>query len=320
MEGPTASTLFSRRLTQRDEPERPRWQEAADRLEVVLRNPVFLTGLRAPLVGVAVAPQLMAYAILEGSLLPAALATGFQKTFAEILARAIGNLERAPPRLVGGSGLARLETEDGRVASRVLLPGFFDAFQEVVGGRPVCAIPDAGTCLLADANDDDAVLHLHDVAFDAWRASDAPLSPVLYQPSGEGFAPLQLDDGHPATRAARRAAAVLLASVYADQAASFEGADDRPLLAPFEIAPHDELGVLTCTVAVRGIEALLPETDLVLLRETEEDAGSRLVLRATLERARLLVAVPDFDPPRFGLIGFPAEGADDETPGAGLLR
>ncbi len=320
MEGRTASALFSTRVTQRDEAERPSWRDAAEHLEVVLRNPVFLTGLRAPLVGVAVAPHVMAYATLGGSLLPAAIATGFEKTFAEILARAIGNLENAPPKLVRGDGLARLEAEDGRVAARVLLPGFFDAFEEVVGGRPICAIPDAGTCLLASSDDDDAVVQLYEAAFDAWRESDAPLSPVVYQPSGEGFAPLALEGGHPATAAARRAAAVLLASVYADQAASFDGADDRPLLAPFEIAPHEELGVVTCTVAVRGVEALLPETDLVMLREADDGASARLVPRASLERARALVAVPDFDPPRFGLIAFPDEGTEDEPPGTGLLR
>ncbi|NUO51093.1 MAG: hypothetical protein HOV80_19730 [Polyangiaceae bacterium] len=302
-------------MTQQDEIERPGWEEAAERLEVVLTNPVFLTGLRAPLVGIAVAPHVMAYATLDGSLLPAALATTWEKSFAEILARAIANLERAPPRLVTDGGLARLETRDGCVASRVLLPGFFDAFEEVVGGRPICAIPEAGTCLLANANDDDAVIHLHEAAFDAWRESSAPLSPVVYQPAGEGFAPLELHEGHPATPAARRAAALLLASAYADQAASFEGADDRPLFAPFEIAPHEELGVVTCTVAVRGVEALLPETDLVMLREAEDEAGARLVPRATLERARLLVPVPDFDPPRFGLVAFPAEGTDGEPLG-----
>jgi hypothetical protein len=293
----------------------PPWEEIAERLDIAVRTPLFSRGSVAPLVGVAVAPCLMAYARLDGKEpVLASDATRWGKSFREILARALVNVGEEAPRLAADGGLFRLEACGDRAAARLLLPGFLDAVGSQTKAGAIYAIPDPGTCLIAD--DEDTLVRLYDAAFAAWHESDEPVSPVVYAAGedAETFAPLLLPPGHRAEARARRAAAVLLGTVYADQRASLEDVEDAPILAPFEVAPHDEIGAVTCTIAVRDVEALLPVADLVMLRDPDDGDEARIVPRLLLEAAGLVVAAPDFDPPRFVLLRFP-EPEELEPPG-----
>ncbi len=286
----------------------PPWEEIALRLDVAVRTPLFSRGSLAPLVGLAVAPCLMAYARLDGKEpVLASDATRWGKSFREILARALVNVGEEPPRLATDGDLFRLEACGDRAAARLLLPGFLDAVGSQTKAGAIYAIPDPGTCLIADAGDEDTLVRLYDAAFAAWRESNEPVSPVVYAAGedAETFAPLLLPPGHRAEAHARRAAALLLGAVYADQRASLEDVEEAPILAPFEVAPHDELGAVTCTIAVRDVEALLPVADLVMLRDPNDEDEARIVPRLLLEAAGLVVAAPDFDPPRFVLLRFP---------------
>src|SRR5512139_1706025 len=126
----------------------PTWEEIAHRLDVLLRTPIFSTGQRAPLAGVAVAPCLMAYARLDGDrLVLASDATRWGKTFREVLARALVNVGETPPKLVRDGDLFRVEAGRGNAAARLLLPGFLDAISSELRGGAIYAIPDAATCL-----------------------------------------------------------------------------------------------------------------------------------------------------------------------------
>lgn len=247
-----------------------------------------------------------AYASLEGRLVRAEEATGWGVAFVDVVGRAITNLSDRPPELRRDGRLLRIEADDGRAASRVLVPGFIGAAQDQVDGRVVFAIPDAGTCLLAGGVDPDDVLALHEAAFSVWHESDRPLSPVVYTKSddGETFEPLRLDEDHPAWGLAKRAHALLAASVYAEQRASLESFPEAPDLAPFEVALHEARGAVTATVALEEAPALLPATEVVMIRYAG-DTDPELVSMETLATARLLVRVPDFDPPRYALVRFP---------------
>ncbi len=290
-----------------DEPELPPWPEAQHRIEVSLRTTIFFGGQAAPLVRVGVAPQLFVYASLAGRLIRGAEATRWGRPFSEIVAAGLTNLAERPPELVGEGPVLRLEAEDGRAAARVLLPGLLDAVLERVGRRIVCGIPDPETCLLAGDEDPHAVVELFDRCAEAWHESDAPVSPVVYAATpGEGtIRLLELPPSHPAFDRARRAEALLLATVYGDQRASLleAGATDEEI-APFEVAPHEDLGVVTATIALAGVAALLPRADLVMLR-WGDGLPDRLVPLELLEQERFLLELPDHDPPRLALARFP---------------
>lgn len=282
------------------------WDEVAPRLTVGLGTPRFRAGQALPVIGVAVAPHVRAYALHAGGLLDAGLATRWSKSFVEVVGQSITNLAGSPPELVREGRLLRMATLDGLAAARLLVPGFVAAAQEEVDGRAIFAIPDAATCLVAGGFDPESVAALFDAALAVWHESDAPLSPVVYTKTddGEAFEPLRLDERHPCRPRQARAEALLLASIYAEQRASIEGLDEAPALAPLEVTTHDTLGVITASVALEGSPALLPASEVVLLCP---GAGSepRLVELEDLARRRLLVRVPDFDPPRYALVRFP---------------
>ncbi len=285
----------------------PGWEAAEDQLGAVLGTAIFSGGQPAAIVAIAMAPLVSCYATLGGHLIPAAEATRWRKSFTEVVARAVANVATRPPRLERQGRLWKMEASDGQTASRLVVPGFVDAAQAEVEGRVVFAIPTADTCLLAGARDAEALAELYDVAAELWHESDAPLSPVLYTRSddAETFEPLRLGDDHACSARARRAEVLLLASVYAEQRASVEGLADAPELAPLEVVPHDTRGAVTTAIAIEDAPALLPDSELVALRPAG-DAAPLLVTAASLRDARLLVRVPDFEPPRYALVRFPS--------------
>mgnify|MGYP007026482394 CR=1 FL=1 len=286
--------------------EPPSWDEVAPRLTVGLGTPRFRAGQALPVIGVAVAPHMRAYALHAGGLLDAGLATRWSKSFVEVVGQGITNLAGSPPELVREGRLLRMAALDGLAAARLLVPGFLAAAQEEVDGRVIFAIPDAETCLLTGGFDPESVAALFDAALAIWHESDAPLSPVVYTKTddGDAFEPTRLDDQHPCRQRRARAETLLLASVYAEQRASLEGLEDGPDLAPLEVTTHETRGVVTASVALEGSPTLLPASEVVLLCP---GAGSepRLVELEDLAHRRLLVRVPDFDPPRYALVRFP---------------
>lgn len=290
-------------------PEPRSWAEAVASLGVVLGTTRFVGGQPLPVVALPVAPHLRAYATFGDSFVEAETATRWGKSFVEVVGHAVTNLTERPPELVREGRLLRMIAGDGAAAARLLVPGFVAAAQEEVDGRAIFAIPERGTCLVAGAIDPEEVALLFDAALTTWHESDEPLSPVVYTKTDEGdaFEPLRLGEDHPSFLRARRAEVLLLGSVYAEQRASLEGLADAPELAPFEVASHDALGVVTASVALEESPALLPASELVLLRPAS-DAEPVIVRAASLAESHLLVRVPDFDPPRYALVRFPSPG------------
>jgi hypothetical protein len=285
----------------------PRWDVAEGQLGAAIGTALFVGGQPAPLVAMAIAPHLFCYATLNGQLVHASVATAWSKSFADVVARAVTNLAERPPKLEPDGRLARMVASDDHAASRLLVPGFVDAAQAEIAGRVAFAIPTPGTCLLCSGRDPEALAELYDRALELWHQSDQPLSPVLYTRSddGETFEPLRLDDDHACRLRARRAEVLLLAAVYAEQRASLDGFEEAPDLAPLEVLPHETLGVVTLAIAIEEAPALLPDSELVALRRAEGETP-QLVTAAALRDQRLLVRVPDFEPPRYGLVRFPS--------------
>lgn len=295
-----------------------------ERLVPILRTPFVLDDPARPLVRAAVLPLIVVYvgAVDEAGvrLLEAAEATRLGVSFQDLIARAVAELSTLPVRVEidgGADGVHRVIADDGLASSRVLLPGWLEAQDDVAGPRPICSLPAPDELLLARGDDAEDVLALATAALERFEAADEPLSPVLYAANEEGLvAPLALDEDHPAFEVLARAHAAFAAKVYDDQAIALEAAlharGEEALVGDCRVLDLPDGGVATVATFVEGIESLLPRTDLVMLAwEDRDQARFILVTRADLEVScpRALVPLPDCEPPRLVTLEFPSPEA-----------
>ncbi len=295
-----------------------------ERLVPILRTPFVLDDPERPLVRATVLPLIRAYVgVVEEAgvrLVEAAEATRLGMSFQELIARAVADLATAPVRVElhdVADGVHRVVAADGLAASRVLIPGWLDDQDDVAGARPVCAMPTPDELFLARGEAPADLVALAKAALERFHDAEEPLSPVLYAADAEGLvAPLELDEEHPAHGLLARAHASFSAKVYEDQAIVLEAAlrerEVEALVGDCRVLDLPDGGVATVATFVEGIEGLVPRTDLVMLAwQDGDEARFILVTREDLEAVcpRALVALPDYEPPRFVTLEFPSPDA-----------
>lgn len=304
----------------------PSWVEVAPRLTVVVRTPVWSQdGSAAPLVRVPFAPLLSLFVAIDHGdaleLLTADVATRLERSFEELAAHAVTNLDERPTRIVQVDGgeepgtVWRVEADDGLASSRIVSASFLEGLRDVVGPHLALAIPEPGTLLAGDARDEATLERLVALAAALWRELPRAITPVLYTADEEGVVtPLEVDAELAVAKDLARMHAELVADVYEAQ---------REILEPIAEASGEPIRVEECRVVTRpsgesftvttlldGYESALPVTDVVLVAWREgEQTKSILVAREDLlevlaGRSRV---IEEWEPPRIVVAGFPNE-------------
>jgi len=135
-------------------------------------------------------------------------------------------------------GLWLLRPEDGYASSRLLMPGFLEAFESKCRGEPVAVVPIEGLLFVADSADLGALEALLSQTWALYSKESTPLSPVPYVKHGTfGLKPWSPTDDSPVQSQLTRAFLYLAGNEYAHQHALLtEWAatqPDPPFIAPF---------------------------------------------------------------------------------------
>jgi hypothetical protein len=158
-----------------------------------------------------------------------------------------------------------------------------------------------------------ALEELFDLAEQQFVDNPEAISPVVYTVTDESLiVPLALPDDHPLSARVGRARTLLAARAYEQQRAALqlavdhEGAELR--VAECRTLAHADGRLLTATTHMRGLDALLPWTDVVVIAWQEGELASFLLVWTHDLMAlapHVLVRAPDHDPPRYAALGFP---------------
>jgi hypothetical protein len=216
-------------------------------------------------------------------------------------ARAWSALDPTDGLVCRDDGLWSVASGDGYEASRLLLPGFLQAFADRVQGEPIAIVPHAREVLIGGADDAAQVTQLLRHAPRRWREAGEPVSPVIYCWRHGRLAPwIPPPTRDPIVAASVKAARLALAArEYASQAEELEDA------APFEVG-------LAASESVRepygfcrwpmGFTGTLPEADVVVF--AHGDTPVLAVPMADVVRLAGLTATTDL-PRRWSANGWP---------------
>jgi hypothetical protein len=230
----------------------------------------------------------------------------------ESLEHAIAPFEDTPP-----GNVWRLASEDGYESSRLLLAGWLSSFRGRVEGTPVAFIPDRQTLLVCGSDNPGLLELLLRYVEDRVDESPRALSPVPYTLDDEdNVVPLDAGDDHPLGGAVRHAHLRLMGTQYAAQARHLEAIHDREGIDLF-VAPCDSLmgkdGIeYTWSTWGRGIDTLLPQTDLVAIGVPDGAPSERWMtlvpwVDVSAIAAGWLERDPICDPPRYRAKAWPPE-------------
>ena len=238
----------------------------------------------------------------------------------ENFARFIAESDIEPYDSESSSSILHVATNDSYESSRLALPGFLAGFAGRVPGAPVAIVPDRSRLLICGSGDAEAVARLAKIAEAEFNAAARALSPALYtvDPSGK-VVPLHLPAEHPHHFLVERGHRLLAASAYADQKARLE----KRL-----IADGIDIFIATCGLLrtkagqtqtwasmAEGVDALLPEVDLVCLSGGPDDTEwyAHVPWPKFFEVAGdCLERDPEHDPPRWRTVGWPDEQAVEQ--------
>jgi hypothetical protein len=290
---------------------------------------VLLAGELAPLVSVPFLPGLRVYvAELTDAgprLLEAADATRRGRSFAELGAKAVEWINDDPFELVRWDEANRvlaLRASSGLASTHLAAPSALRAIGARLGPGAVLAVPEADTLLAAESADREAVEALAKTSRARWEQSESPVAPGLYRVHDEGVVvPLACDAEDPLADSLAEAERAGAAALSEEQRASIEAAvaegalppDALEALAPLELGAHPSWGPVVVTLWVEGVDALLPEADLVWLVPAGDPgrsaSGARVL--APLDELRraipgALVPHPTLHPTRLATVRFPA--------------
>ena len=196
-------------------------------------------------------------------------------------------------------GLWQLDAGDGYETSRLVLPGFLQAFGAQVGGRPVAIVP-ANRVLLIGSDAPASLERLLILGDAVFRRADARLCPVPLTVDLDGkVVPLALPDGSPHRPALQAAQALLAAHEYEAQREQLVDLEPEVPVAAVQLVHDGETGrAFTVSRWERSAgEVLLARTDRVVLADGR--APEVAVAWDALERhAASALCTTDLDPPR----------------------
>lgn len=233
-----------------------------------------------------------------------------------LLCEAIAALTEERHPFVASEGVHLLLTDDGRAASRLLLPALFQALP--LQGRPLAAAPHAGLVIVTGDEDPAGLARLVTLAGQAFARPDARrLAPAPMVLDGDAWSPWLPEPHHPFHRAvhdlrlrytglayqAQRQALTLLrqTGVAVPPVAPLD-ASPGPLYDRHTLAPWTQ----TLVDGADRTDALLPDADRVVLVRGDQRSAP-LEMSAVRRRCAALIEPLASDPPLLRVRGFPTE-------------
>ncbi|MCO4746650.1 MAG: hypothetical protein KC912_17785 [Proteobacteria bacterium] len=192
----------------------------------------------------------------------------------------------------------QLDAGDGYDASRLILPGWLEAFAEMVDGVPVAAAPDARTLLVCGSEDTEAIEELLRIGYAGYRRAGDPVSPGLYTSVDGELAPYLVSEG-PLAPLLRRNQLVLAGQQYRLQKHEI---DHDAHLADFSVFVGPQFAVSLAQLR-QGVTTLLPVVDFIVLETA--DGSTRTVEWAVLPEHVETRVHGDLVPPRLEVSSFP---------------
>ncbi|NEW38365.1 hypothetical protein GV794_00760 [Nocardia cyriacigeorgica] len=244
---------------------------------------------------------------------------------AEVFAASQANLAEMvqPPDVDDESILRFVDDGDSYFASWILVPGWLDSFRAGYGRRAVAFLPDADTLLVAP-DDPELIGDLFEMIEEQYGESERPLSPQAYTVDDDGqVVPFDQAGAHEQLPAAHRARCGLAVTEYAAQSEwlneildidlDFESLDadladpSTAFVATLMYYDSDD-GPRTITAWGEGVDYLLPEADLVVFCDTDDDGNERTLFDAPFARVVEILGltpVPGLAPPRYEIRSWP---------------
>ena len=215
-----------------------------------------------------------------------------------------------PARHTSPAPIIRLVDDgNGYFVARLLLDGWLASLAPHVGGRPVAFVPDTNTVLVvADASE--GLAKLMEVVEQEYHEAARPISPQPYTVDDAGTViPYAVPSDHPLSGPVSRAAAILAADEYTAQGRWLDAEHKRDgidvYVATLMAAGRPDGSVFTVATWSRGLDTLLPEAQYVAMGERGQQPF--IVPWSTVTREVDLEPVPDLDPVRYRLRGWPPE-------------
>jgi hypothetical protein len=179
---------------------------------------------------------------------------------------------------------------------------------------PVVALPNRGVLLAADAGDSQAVRALITRARQSLREAPWPLSGTLITRQAGGW--MRYEPGAQLVSNARALETFSLALTYHDQQLALQNhaersGDDVYVAAFAMLAPKEDPDAIVSWCSwTNGVVSLLPRTDSIAFTKISTGSASEVVLVPWADAERIcgsLLNSTDEDPPRYRVVGFPAE-------------
>jgi len=181
-------------------------------------------------------------------------------------------VDQIEPYLKAGTStpLWWVANDDDYEASRLLIPGWLDAFADRVQGAPVVVVPDRRTVIVGGLENEGHLARLLDLANELFLASPRRLSPVPYTVDGAGgIRVLRLPDDHPLAARVKGAERALGAVEYQyqkeflDEQHGKEGVDLH--VASYKVMRQPDGQEYSLTYWHLGIEALIPRAEKIAM-------------------------------------------------------
>ena len=217
----------------------------------------------------------------------------------EVFAAAARNLVEFPAEVevydrTRGTILTLAQGDD-YAASRFLIPGWLAGLAGQVQGRPVAIVPERSTVLVGGDANPELVRWLAETAQREFQAATRSVSPAVYTVDYAGQVVPYLRPGRePLDRLVQRGHLLLLAREYADQKnvldALHRRADVDLFVATCTLSQLEGGRVVSYAVWPDGIEALLPQVDVLVVSGGEPKTPSAWTALVPFARAREIAA------------------------------
>lgn len=198
-------------------------------------------------------------------------------TFEQALAAAMDNLRaRTEHRFQAlGDGLLMGEWHDAYDSSRLLLPDLL--YRACQGGEPLVMIPTRGRFLLASSHNVAGQLRMIALADKLMQDEGRHVSPAMYGVRDGKIVACQPEDGEVAAALARLQA-MLRAHHYGEQKQEWDQLNERLgedvfVATCMLFQAREREGVVSLATWTRGVDTLLPRTDIVAMVVPDEHGG-----------------------------------------------
>jgi len=236
-------------------------------------------------------------------------------TFPEAMEVALANLRKLSEQGMEplAPGVWRSPWRDNYDASRILLADLIEAHD--VEGDPVAMIPNRDTLLLT-GSDDVAGLALITAAAEQALRSPRPIFPMPIRLEYGAWTPYLPQEDHPSHARLRQLLLTARGQDFGEQRVLLEGihqkAGEKIFVASYSVVQKQATGRLAsyCMWA-RGMDSLLPKTDLLHLFDPQRPEGQRIAASGTWEQVAEVVGdllePAAVYPERFRVRFFPSE-------------